>query len=46
MTTILQTSLAAFSSEAWPFVLALLAVLALITYVPELVLFLPRAMMG
>jgi TRAP-type C4-dicarboxylate transport system permease large subunit len=45
-TTILKTSLAAFTRESWPFVLALLAVLALITYVPELVLFLPRAMMG
>ncbi len=45
-TTILKTSLAAFTRESWPFVLALLAVLALITYVPALVLFLPRAMMG
>jgi tripartite ATP-independent transporter DctM subunit len=45
-TTILGTSLQAFAREAWPFLVALLAVLALITYVPELVLFLPRAMMG
>jgi tripartite ATP-independent transporter DctM subunit len=45
-TTILGTSLQAFAREAWPFLVALLTVLVLITYVPELVLFLPRAMMG
>ena len=45
-TTILRTSLIAFARESWPFLIALLAVLAAITYVPELVLFLPRAMMG
>ena len=45
-TTILQTSLQAFIRESWPFVLALLVVLALVTYVPELVLFLPRLLMG
>jgi tripartite ATP-independent transporter DctM subunit len=45
-TTILGTSLQAFVRESWPFVLALLAVLALITYVPALVLFLPDLLMG
>ena len=45
-TTILRTSLIAFARESWPFLIALLAVLAAITYVPELVLFLPRTMMG
>jgi tripartite ATP-independent transporter DctM subunit len=45
-TTILRTSLIAFARESWPFLIALLAVLAAITYVPELVLFLPQAMMG
>ena len=45
-TTILGTSLQGFVREAWPFVLALLAVLALITYVPALVLFLPNLLMG
>jgi tripartite ATP-independent transporter DctM subunit len=44
--TILGISLQAFVRESWPFVLALLAVLALITYVPALVLFLPDLLMG
>ncbi len=45
-TTILETSIQDFVRESWPFVLALLAVLALITYVPALVLFLPNLLMG
>jgi tripartite ATP-independent transporter DctM subunit len=45
-TTILGTTLQDFVRESWPFVLALLAVLALITYVPALVLFLPNLLMG
>ncbi len=45
-TTILDTSIADFVRESWPFVLALLAVLVLITYVPALVLFLPDLLMG
>lgn len=45
-TTILGTTLQAFVRESWPFVMALLIVLALITYVPALVLFLPNLLMG
>ncbi len=45
-TTILGTTLQAFVKESWPFVLALLVVLALITYIPALVLFLPNLLMG
>lgn len=41
-----RLSLHAFMREAWPFILALLAVLLVITYVPALVLFLPNLLMG
>jgi len=35
-----------FVKYAWPFIAALIAVLILITYVPETVLFMPRLLMG
>ena len=35
-------SLQAFTQAVWPFLLALVSALVIITYVPELVLFLPR----
>jgi tripartite ATP-independent transporter DctM subunit len=35
-----------FSSEIWPFVIALVVVLILVTYVPALVLFVPDLVMG
>jgi TRAP-type C4-dicarboxylate transport system permease large subunit len=35
-----------YTKEIWPFMLALLAVLFLITYVPGLVLWLPNALLG
>jgi len=35
-----------FSRNAWPFILALVLVLALITYVPAVTLFLPNLIMG
>jgi len=38
---ILKVTIADFSRELWPFMIALLAVLFTVTYVPELVLFLP-----
>jgi C4-dicarboxylate transporter DctM subunit len=35
-----------FTRESWPFILALILLLLLITYVPSLTLFLPRLLMG
>jgi TRAP-type C4-dicarboxylate transport system permease large subunit len=45
-TTILRVPLERFAVEALPMILALFAVLFLITYVPQLVLFLPNLLMG
>lgn len=42
---ILKVSIAEFTREIWPFLLALLAILLTITYVPQLVLFLPEMAM-
>jgi C4-dicarboxylate transporter DctM subunit len=39
-------SIPAFAREVSPFLVALLAVLVMITYVPELVLFLPNLVLG
>jgi tripartite ATP-independent transporter DctM subunit len=44
--TILGTSLEDFTREALPFFLALLVVLGLITFIPDLVLAVPNALMG
>ena len=44
--TIMDVRLDAFAREVVPLLVALFAVLLLITFVPELVLFLPRNMMG
>jgi C4-dicarboxylate transporter DctM subunit len=41
-----QAPLAAVFREAWPFTLALIAVLLLVTFVPPLALWLPTALMG
>lgn len=41
-----KVSVVEYTKEALPFMLALLAVLVLITYVPELVLFIPNLLMG
>jgi TRAP-type C4-dicarboxylate transport system permease large subunit len=38
--------MAAFSREAWPFIVVLVAALLLMTYVPGFVLFLPNLLMG
>jgi tripartite ATP-independent transporter DctM subunit len=46
MLAISKTSMAQFAREMLPFGLALIAVLMLITYVPELVLWIPNAIMG
>jgi C4-dicarboxylate transporter DctM subunit len=35
-----------FVKYAWPFILALVAVLGMVTYIPETVLFIPRLLMG
>jgi TRAP-type C4-dicarboxylate transport system permease large subunit len=35
-----------FVKYAWPFIAALVVVLALVTYFPETVLFIPRLLMG
>lgn len=40
-----RVTIAEFSREAWPFMIALVTVLFLITYVPELVLWLPNLLM-
>jgi TRAP-type C4-dicarboxylate transport system permease large subunit len=40
-----KTTIAEFSREAWPFMVALVIVLFLITYVPGLVLWLPNLVM-
>jgi tripartite ATP-independent transporter DctM subunit len=45
-TTILRVPLERFAVEAFPLILSLFAVLFLITYVPQLVLFLPNLLMG
>jgi len=45
-TTILGVPLQRFAVEGLPLILSLIAVLALITYVPGLVLWLPNLMMG
>ena len=42
---ILKVSITEFSRELWPFLLALVAILLTITYVPQLVLFLPKLAM-
>lgn len=44
--TILNVRLSRFAIEGLPLILAMVAVLMLITYVPGLVLFLPNALMG
>jgi tripartite ATP-independent transporter DctM subunit len=44
--TILNVRLSRFAVEGLPLILAMVGVLALITYVPALVLFLPNALMG
>jgi tripartite ATP-independent transporter DctM subunit len=44
--TIMDVRIDDFAREALPLILAMFAVLFLITFVPELVLFLPRSMMG
>ena len=43
---ITKVSTLQFSREIWPFVIALVLVLFLITYVPALVLFVPDLVMG
>lgn len=40
--SITKVSIADFMREIWPFILALLAVLMVVTYIPSLVLFLPN----
>jgi TRAP-type C4-dicarboxylate transport system permease large subunit len=45
-TTILRVPLERFAVEAFPLILSLFAVLFLITYMPQLVLFLPNLLMG
>lgn len=42
---ILKVTITEFTRELWPFLLALVAILLTITYVPELVLFLPKLAM-
>ncbi|MBV2264486.1 MAG: TRAP transporter large permease [Thauera sp.] len=42
---ILKVTITDFTRELWPFLLALVAILLTITYVPELVLFLPKLAM-
>ena len=42
---ILKMTITDFTRELWPFLLALVAILLTITYVPELVLFLPKLAM-
>jgi tripartite ATP-independent transporter DctM subunit len=41
-----QVSVPEFAREAWPFIVVLVAFLLLITYVPEIVLFLPDLLLG
>jgi C4-dicarboxylate transporter DctM subunit len=41
-----RCSIPEFSRAAWPFILALIVVLLLITYIPALVLFVPNLLMG
>jgi tripartite ATP-independent transporter DctM subunit len=41
-----QVSVSDFAREAWPFIAVLVAFLLLITYVPEIVLFLPDLLLG
>jgi tripartite ATP-independent transporter DctM subunit len=45
-TTVLRTRIEDFTREALPFLAALVAVLALVTFIPGLVLWLPRWLMG
>jgi TRAP-type C4-dicarboxylate transport system permease large subunit len=45
-TTVMQTRIEEFTREALPFLTALLVVLGLTTFVPEIVLWLPRLLMG
>jgi len=42
---LLKVKISDFVREVWPFLLALLALLLTITYVPALVLFLPELLM-
>jgi len=44
VSSISQVSLAEISAELWPYLLALVAVLLLITFVPELSLWLPHVL--
>jgi C4-dicarboxylate transporter DctM subunit len=43
---IARASVGEFTRESWPFILALVILLMVITYVPELTLFLPRLLMS
>jgi tripartite ATP-independent transporter DctM subunit len=43
--SLLKVSIADFTRELWPFLLALVAILLTVTYVPDLVLFLPKLAM-
>jgi len=44
VSSISRVSLTEISAELWPYLLALIAVLLLITYVPELSLWLPHVL--
>jgi len=46
MCAISRCSIVEFSRKCWPFIIALVIVLALTTYIPTLVLFLPNLLMG
>jgi C4-dicarboxylate transporter DctM subunit len=43
--SLLRVSIADFTRELWPFLVALLLILLTVTYVPEVVLFLPKLLM-
>jgi len=44
--SIMRVKIETFVREGWPFILAMFVVLMLITYVPELVVWLPTRLMG
>ena len=44
--SIMRVKIETFVKEGWPFILSMLVVLMLITYVPELVVWLPTRLMG
>jgi C4-dicarboxylate transporter DctM subunit len=46
MVALAKTTISRFSKECWPFIVALILVLLLITVVPGLVLWLPNVLMG